>query len=88
MFYVYILFSEKDIGLYIGTTKDLKKRFIQHKLGQVTSTRNRRPLKLVHYEAFLLKEDAIAREEFLKNGYGRQQLNSQLKRLFEKLKLK
>ncbi len=88
MFYVYILFSEKDSGLYIGITKDLKQRFAQHRSGQATSTRNRRPLKLIYYEAFLLKEDAVAREEFLKSGYGRKQLKSQLKRLFEKFNLK
>ena len=88
MFYVYILFSEKDKGLYIGLTKDLKKRFGQHETGQTKSTKNRRPLTLIHYECFLLKEDATAREEYLKSGYGRQQLKSQLKKLFEKLQVR
>lgn len=85
MFYIYILFSKKDNGLYIGLSKDLKQRIKQHARGEVRSTKHRRPLLLVHYEAFFLKEDAAAREEYLKSGYGREQLRSQLKRLFEKL---
>jgi hypothetical protein len=39
---------------------------------------------LIHYEYFIDKADAKAREEFLKSGYGRKQLNQILKRTFEK----
>jgi len=88
MFYVYILFSVKDKGLYIGFTVDLKKRFKQHQYGSVASTKYRRPLQLIHYESFILKEDARAREKYLKSGYGREQLKFQLKKLFSKLKVK
>jgi putative endonuclease len=83
-YYVYILFSLKDHGLYIGYTTDLKQRFITHFKGQSTATKNRRPFKLVHYEYFVNKTDAKAREEFLKSGYGRKQLDQILKRTFEK----
>ncbi|MDQ2658999.1 MAG: GIY-YIG nuclease family protein [Verrucomicrobiota bacterium] len=31
MFYVYVLQSDKDSGLYIGFTTDLKKRLAQHR---------------------------------------------------------
>lgn len=88
MFYVYILFSEKDRGLYIGFTTKLEERAKQHKNGEVISTRHRRPLRLIHFEAFLTKEDAKAREKYLKSGYGRQQLKSQLKQLFKKLDIR
>ena len=40
----------------------------------------RRPLKLIHYEYFVNKEDAEAREKFLKIGFGREQLRQALKR--------
>ncbi|OGK19855.1 hypothetical protein A3C23_04080 [Candidatus Roizmanbacteria bacterium RIFCSPHIGHO2_02_FULL_37_13b] len=79
-FYVYVLFSYKDKGLYIGYTTDLKKRLIAHVKGQVTSTRLRRPFKLIHYEYFISKVDAKAREKFLKSGFGRKQLKQALKR--------
>jgi len=88
MYYVYILYSEKDKGLYIGSTRDLKRRLAEHRRTSVTSTRNRLPVKLIHYEAFLLQEDAEKRERYLKSGYGRKQLKSQLKKLFNKLGLK
>lgn len=87
MHYVYILYSQKDSGLYIGLTDDLKRRMDEHRRGGVTSTKNRLPIQLVHYEAFLEKHDARAREEYLKSGYGRQQLQVSLKRLFRKLKI-
>ncbi len=41
MFYVYILESVKDDKLYIGFTKDLKKRFLKHNAGKVFSTKSR-----------------------------------------------
>lgn len=88
MHYVYILHSEKDNGLYIGQTENLKDRFKQHNQGSVVSTKNRRPLSLIHYESFLIKMDAKAREEYLKSGYGREQLKQQLKNLFKKLNIK
>lgn len=87
MYYVYILYSGKDRGLYIGLTTDLRRRIAEHKRGSVSSTRNRLPLKLVHYESFIIKEDAEAREKYLKSGYGRRQLKDLLKRLFIKLKI-
>ena len=79
MNYVYVLLCEKDGGFYIGYTKDLKKRFKQHSLGQSKSTKYRLPVKLIYYEAFLNNADARSREEYLKSGYGRNQLKDILK---------
>lgn len=67
MFYTYVLQSEEDGKFYAGYTKDLKLRFDQHKNGFVESTKDRRPLKLVYYEACLNKEDALHREKYLKS---------------------
>ncbi len=78
-FYVYILLA-KDNRFYIGFSNNLKRRLQQHARGEVAATRNRRPLKLIHYEYFINKQDAEAREKFLKSGYGHQQLNSILKK--------
>ena len=71
-YYVYILYSYKDKGLYIGFTTDLKKRLISHARGENIATKFRMPLKLIHYECFINKVDAKAREEFLKSGHGRE----------------
>ncbi|GAB4218658.1 MAG: GIY-YIG nuclease family protein [Candidatus Microgenomates bacterium] len=79
-FYTYILFSKKDKGFYIGFTTDLRKRLITHSKGLVPSTKFRRPLFLIHYEYFIDKSDAKAREKYLKSGYGRIQIQQILKR--------
>lgn len=79
-FYVYILQSSKDNGLYIGFTTNLKIRLVKHAKGEVVATKFRRPFKLIHYEYFINRADAVAREEFLKSGFGRRQLKEFLKR--------
>lgn len=81
-FYTYVLYSYKDKGLYIGYSENLKSRLASHAQGKNTSTKDRRPLKLIHYEYFINKKDAKAREEFLKSGYGRKQLKQFLKNTF------
>lgn len=78
-YYVYILKSLIDKGLYIGFTENLKVRLVQHALGKVPSTKLRKPFKLIHYEYFISSKDAKTREKFLKSGYGRRQLKEFLK---------
>lgn len=78
MFYTYVLKSEKDGKLYVGWTHDLGKRIEEHKHGGVPSTKHRRPLQLIYYEACNKKEDAIAREKQLKTGFGRAYLKRRM----------
>jgi putative endonuclease len=86
-FYTYILYSLLDKGFYIGYTNNLKRRLIQHAKREVYSTKNRLPIKLIHYEYFINQTDAKAREVFLKSGYGRRQLKEILKNTLEDLVL-
>lgn len=65
-FYVYVLFSLKDRNLYVGKTSDIFKRLEKHNEGQVISTKNRRPLKLIHLEVFRDSGKAFLREKELK----------------------
>lgn len=88
MFYVYILFSEHDKQLYTGFTLDLKSRFKAHANGFVKSTQNRRPLKIIYYEAYSDELDARRREKYLKGGNGRNELKIQLKETLSKYKYK
>lgn len=78
MYYVYILKSLKDNKLYVGKTSDLKKRLFSHNSGKVISTKNRRPLELLFYEAFKNKTDAGRDELFFKSGYGREVIKDKL----------
>ena len=79
-FYVYTLLSLKDHKFYTGFTTNLKQRLQQHARGEVKSTKDRRPLNLIHYEYFISRTDAETREVFLKSGFGRDQLKKALKR--------
>lgn len=83
MFYTYVLLSGKDKSFYTGQTEDLRNRFKEHNSGKVFSTKNRRPLKLIYYEACLDKEDAIRREKTLKSGRGKTYLKKRLKRFLQ-----
>jgi putative endonuclease len=62
MFYLYILKSKKDKEMYIGSTNDLKKRLIMHNSGKAYSTKFRKPLELIYYEAYKGEKDARKRE--------------------------
>ena len=64
-FYTYVLLSEKDGEHYIGYTNNLRKRLEEHSAGKNFSTRPRRPLNLIYYEACLNEEDAKQREKYL-----------------------
>ncbi|KKP79478.1 MAG: excinuclease ABC subunit C [Candidatus Moranbacteria bacterium RIFOXYA12_FULL_35_19] len=79
MYYTYILRSEKDNKNYVGYTKNLKLRFEEHQKGKVESTKNRRPLELIYYEACLNQQDATHREKYLKTYHGKMFLKNRLK---------
>ena len=78
-YYVYVLKSGKDKKFYTGYTNNLKLRFEQHRKGQVESTKDRRPLKLIYYEACLNQQDATHREKYLKTHHGKTFLRKRLK---------
>ena len=85
MHYVYTLLSDKDGHLYAGSTNDLKRRFKEHNTGGVNSTKNRRPLKLIYYEACINEDDAKQREKYLKSGMGKKYLRNRLNKYLENL---
>ena len=79
MYYTYVLQSLKDSKFYTGYTKDLKQRFDQHIKGNVESTVNRRPFRLVYYEACLDKYDALKREQYFKSYHGKMFIKKRIK---------
>ena len=59
---------------YKGSCNDLKKRIKDHNYGKVRSTKKNKPWKLIYYEGFEKKLDALREEKFLKSGKGRERL--------------
>jgi len=85
MYYVYVL-RNQDVdskSLYIGFTEDLRRRLAEHLQGKGgQTTRKGKNWKLIYYEAYLLKADALGREKFLKSGSGRRYVYKQLAHYF------
>jgi putative endonuclease len=79
MYYTYLLECQDDKSWYVGYTADLKKRIVEHNGGygaRTTSMKNN--WKLIYYEAYIERQDAVGRERFLKSGSGRKYLYKQL----------
>lgn len=82
MWYVYVLQSERTGRWYTGSTKDLRKRFFSHNAGKNFATKPGAPWRLIYYEAGLHRDDARARERFLKSGMGKRYLRNRMKFFF------
>lgn len=83
MHYVYFLLL-KNQKIYTGSTNDLKRRKDEHDAGKVDYTKILRPLKLIGYESYLLKTDAVRREKFLKTTEGKRLFRQQYRDILEK----
>ena len=66
-YFVYLLRCA-DESLYCGYTNNLKKRILIHNNSNQSAkyTRSRRPVKLVYYESYLTKSEAMSREAKIK----------------------
>ncbi|MCF2682053.1 GIY-YIG nuclease family protein [Faecalicatena contorta] len=66
MNYTYILKCQ-DGSFYTGWTNDLEKRIQAHNAGKGAKyTRNRRPVKLIYWEEYETKGEAMKREYAIK----------------------
>jgi len=68
--FVYIIKSEKNGKNYIGSTSNIDQRLKWHNAGKNTSTRYRRPFKLIYKREFGSKINALSYERWLKNQKG------------------
>lgn len=67
MNYIYIL-ECSDGTFYTGYTNNVKKRVQVHNSGKGAKyTRGRRPVKLVYFEEYTTKQDALKREYEIKH---------------------
>ncbi|WP_417431563.1 GIY-YIG nuclease family protein [Halpernia sp.] len=78
-YFVYVLKSEIDGRLYKGQTSNLDRRLKEHNAGKTKSTKGFTPWKLVYFEIFKTREDALVREKYFKSGIGREFLKEKIK---------
>jgi len=86
-YYFYIL-ECSDKGYYYGSTANLKERINRHNQGRVSSTRYRRPVRLVYFEEVTSRSDALKREKCFKSGRTRKTTRDRLIKEFPVEKLR
>ncbi len=69
-FYTYILFSPKFNKHYYGHTSNLNRRLIEHNLGLSKFTKKYTPWKVVYFEEFQTRSEAMKREKYFKSLAG------------------
>ena len=71
MFYVYVLYSSKIEGYYVGITTSINCRLKEHNVGKTKSTRRGIPWEIIYKEVFETRILARQREKYLKSAAGR-----------------
>lgn len=84
-FYVYILQSKIKDFIYVGYTKNLRKRFLEHNNKEEISTKHYAPLELIFYEAYRDQKDAKRREDYFKTTKGKVTLRMMLREYLENI---
>ena len=69
-YFVYLLgnYKEKKLITYVGYTNNLKKRLILHNSGKGAKFTKGRTWKLIYYEKYRSRKEAINRECYIKKN--------------------
>ena len=67
MYFIYILYSEKLDKFYIGSTENIQERLKKHLSNHKGFTAKAKDWKVVYFEEFSSKTEALKREKQLKN---------------------
>ena len=77
-FFIYVIECE-DKSYYIGQTSDIIARWEQHRSGMGADwTKTHKPIRIIHYEIFPTREEAVRREKELKTGFGRKWIKREI----------
>lgn len=80
MYYLYILRSLRNGKFYIGCTKDIQGRLIEHNSGETKGNRYNRPFELVYKEEYDKLSDARKMEYYIKSRKSRKFIEELIKR--------
>jgi len=64
--YVYMLQSLIDMRYYVGITVNILERLQKHNRGEISSTKSRKPLKVVYIKEYCSYAEARKHEKWLK----------------------
>ena len=79
IYFVYAIRCDNN-AIYIGQTQNLLERWKEHCSGRGAEyTKRHQPKYIIHYEEYGNRDEAIAREKWLKTGFGRKWLQREIK---------
>jgi putative endonuclease len=81
-FFVYILQSKKDFSFYIGQTNDLDARLSKHNDGFSKYSSSKIPWRLVYFEKYDTRKEAIKRENEIKSKKSRKYIEILISKKF------
>ena len=69
-YFVYLIgcYERQKLTTYVGYTNNLRKRIKLHNLGKGAKFTRGRRWKLLYYEKFITKKEAISREYYIKTN--------------------
>jgi putative endonuclease len=79
MYFTYYLKSTKNNFIYVGSCENIEKRLKRHNNGLVKSTKAYSPWKLLGYNEFDTRSQAVKHEKFLKTGQQKELLKEKYK---------
>lgn len=66
-YYTYLLKSQKNCDIYVGSCENVFIRLKRHNTGKVKSTKGYKPWDLLEYREFNTRSEAVKYERFLKS---------------------
>ena len=76
--YAYVIKSLNHDYYYKGHCENLEKRLAQHNAGMTTSIKPYLPFKVIYFETFQTRDEAVAYEKYFKSAAGRRFLKNKI----------
>jgi len=78
MYYAYVLKNLRFDFYYKGHCQNIEERLGQHNSGMTSSIKKYTPFKVVYFEEFESREEAVKREKYFKSAAGRRFLKTKM----------
>ena len=78
IYYTYVIYSDSFQRFYKGHCQHLASRIRDHNSGKTKSIRPFIPFRLVYYEVFDTRKEAMIREKYFKTAAGRRYLKKKI----------
>jgi putative endonuclease len=77
-YFAYVIYSDGYNRFYKGHCENLEERLKQHNHGHTASTKPFIPWKVVYYEEYQSRMEAVKREKYFKSAAGRRFLKKKI----------